>query len=913
MFPLSQMQLIMKRLLPLCCAFPVLLAGISTAAPVPEQAEILRRFGNPQTPQASLSPFTGGKFSVGEKEVIVFAGQANLVREQKAGEMEGLLATLLNERRPRFRSMAWEADTVYEQWRDLNFGPWPGQLEAAGATMIVAQFGQVEALDGAARLPEFTAAYHRLLDEFTRRTPRLVLLSPMPFEKPLASHAPDLTQRNQDVRVYVEAIREIARQRGAVFVDLFTPLSEKGGERLTDNGMHLNEKGLRRVAQLVVEQLGLGTGQRVVSAPAKSAILEKNRLWFDTWRPANWNFVYGDRLTQLFAKSLGDAPSLKESFEQNKPLIAELDTRIHGLLRGEEVSVPPPAQSAPQPETEQLSPEAQLATFKMAEGYEVQLFASERDGVVKPTQFSWDERGRLYVACSPTYPHVTQGAKPGDYILVLEDTDGDGKADKVTVFADKLHLPLGFEITSDGVFLSQGTNFMLLKDLDGDDKADTREILLSGFDDHDTHHNIHAFTADPSGAIYMGEGVFLHTDVETSYGPVRATNGGFYRYSPQRRHLERTAQPYVPNPWGIAFDYWGQNFYAETSSPDVRWMMPVSVKPRYGVETEKSRDLLEPAHRVRPTSGLEFISSRHFPDELQGDFIINNTIGFLGTKEHTLKDDGTGFVSSHRQDLLVGADKNFRPVDMEFAPDGSLYIADWHNILIGHMQHNARDPLRDHVHGRIYRMTYPSRPLIKAPKIAGASINELLDNLKLPEYRARNSSRSELRGRKASEVLPLLKSWTARLDKSDKQYEHHLLEALWVTWGLNKVDQPLLRHLLKAKDYHARAAAVRVLRYTGHQVMDQQSLLMAAAKDVHGRVRLEAIVTASWLAPDKGLAILNEAAKSELDDWMIPAYETAVAHLNGRTVAPKSEIEEEITRFLKWFENHNFPPCRSCP
>ena len=115
---------------------------------------------------------------------------------------------------------------------------------------------------------------------------------------------------------------------------------------------------------------------------------------------------------------------------------------------------------------------------------------------------------------------------------------------------------------------------VLLKDTDGDDKADEKEIILSGFDDHDTHHAISAFTADPSGAIYMGEGVFLHTNVETAYGPVRATNGGFYRYSPQRHYLERTAQLSIPNPWGIAFDEWGQNFFAHTSGPDMTWMMP---------------------------------------------------------------------------------------------------------------------------------------------------------------------------------------------------------------------------------------------------------------------------------------------------------------------------------------------------
>ena len=134
-------------------------------------------------------------------------------------------------------------------------------------------------------------------------------------------------------------------------------------------------------------------------------------------------------------------------------------------------------------------------------------------------------------------------------------------------------------------------------------------------------------------------------------------------------------------------------------------MMPGSIKPRYGVATHKSHNLIEDKHRVRPTSGLEFVSSRHFPDDVQGDLLINNTIGFLGTKQHTMEDDGTGYKSRHRQDLLRSSDGNFRPVDMEFAPDGSLYLVDWHNVLVGHMQHNLRDPSRDNEHGRVYRIT----------------------------------------------------------------------------------------------------------------------------------------------------------------------------------------------------------------
>ncbi|MDR8394669.1 HEAT repeat domain-containing protein, partial [Aliifodinibius sp. S!AR15-10] len=301
----------------------------------------------------------------------------------------------------------------------------------------------------------------------------------------------------------------------------------------------------------------------------------------------------------------------------------------------------------------------------------------------------------------------------------------------------------------------------------------------------------------------------------------------------------------------------------------------------------------------RPTSGLEFVSSRHFPPEVQGDMLINNTIGFLGTKQHQMIEDGTGFTTKHRQDLVTSSDGNFRPVDMEFAPDGSLYLVDWHNVLIGHMQHNARDPLRDHKHGRIYRITYPDRPLVEPAPVAGASTEQLLENLTLPEYRTRYRTRRELRGRDAGQVRAAIDTWIAGLDESDSHYEHHLLEALWVTWGLNSVDQDLLRRLLESEDHRVRAAAVRVLRYSGHQIEGQQELLTQAAGDSHGRVRLEAIVAASWLPEQEGLPVLSEAAKHPLDRHIAPTFNAAMAHIQGTSYMPPEQGEETVQTDLE--------------
>ncbi|MFK7934696.1 MAG: c-type cytochrome, partial [Saprospiraceae bacterium] len=493
--------------------------------------------------------------------------------------------------------------------------------------------------------------------------------------------------------------------------------------------------------------------------------------------------------------------------------------------------------------------------------------------------------------------------KPNDKLLILEDTDGDNRADKQTVFAENLHLPMGFELAPEGVYVSQGTNLKLYTDTDGDDRADKVEIVLSGFDDHDTHHVISAFCADPSGAIVMGEGVFLHSNIETPYGPVRGSNGGFFRYEPQRKRLERMAQLPIPNPWGTAFDNWGQCFFLETSGPDVRWMLPGSIKSRYGQANHKGPTLVEEEHKVRPTCGAEFISSRHFPDEIQGDFLLGNDIGFLGIKQHQVVDDEAGFKFKFRQDLLTGSDPNFRPVDLEFAPDGSLYFADWHNVLIGHMQHNARDPLRDHVHGRIYGSTYPSRPLVEPAAVADAPISTLLENLKLPEYRTRYRTRRELRGRNTEEVLNELQTWITDLDSTDTNYEHHLLEGLWVSWGLNQVDENLLAKLLTTNDFRVRSAAVQILRYTGQQVENQLVLLQNAVADEHPRVRLTAQVAASWLPKEQGLSILAEAEKQNLDKWSATAHARSVAHLNDKNLEIK---EAEIRTHLKGTERELF-------
>lgn len=690
---------------------------------------------------------------------------------------------------------------------------------------------------------------------------------------------------------------------------------------MTSDGSQLNDAGYEKFSVYLVDQIFGGSS--VASSnwgKIHEAVKEKNWYWHNDFKMPNGVHAFGRRYDPFGPDNYPD------EYAKLREMTSLRDSAIWMACQGKEIDlIKADATTTKLREVESnfkpgdygrgdgiyLYGEEAENTITVPDGYKIELFASEKEfaDLANPVQLSFDNRGRLWVAVMPTYPHWKPGdPKPNDKLIILEDTDGDNKADKQTTFVDGLHIPVGFEFAPEGVYVSQGTNLKLYTDTDGDDKADTEEIIMSGFDDHDTHHVISAFCADPSGALYMGEGVFLHTNVETSYGTVRGTNGGFYRFSPQRKHLERTAQLSIPNPWGIAFDEWGQPIFAETSGPSVRWMLPGTVKSRYGEATHKSLELIKEEHKVRPTSGLEFIHSRHFPDEVQGDMLISNSIGFLGTKQHQFTDSGTGFETDLRHDLLVSTDKNFRPVDMEIAPDGSLYVVDWHNVLIGHMQHNARDPYRDHVHGRIYRVTYPSRPLVEPAKIVDASISELLDNLKLPEYRTRYRTRRELRSRNLDQVESALKSWISNLQDVDGNYEHHLVEALWTYWGINRINNDLLDKVLGAEDYRARAAGVRFLRYNAQLLEDQQQeRLLKAAEDDHGRVRLEAIVAASWLEKEQAMEILAEAGKYPLDEWMVHAHQTAVAHVNGQSniqEKPVADLPKELSKEQLLVYNH---------
>jgi plastocyanin len=282
-----------------------------------------------------------------------------------------------------------------------------------------------------------------------------------------------------------------------------------------------------------------------------------------------------------------------------------------------------------------------------------------------------------------------------------------------------------------------------------------------------------------------------------------------YRFNPRTSEFSFHATN-PPNAHGTAFDYWGYHY-----ATDATGGRAFQVKPNAD-GSFSMRKLLE--NTVRPVTSSGILSSAHLPPSLNGNFILLNVIAFLGIKQYTLDFDTlSGDVNgTETTDLLVSGDLNFRPSDFEIGDDGALYVADWANAIIGHMQHNIRDPARDHEHGRIYRISATGRPLSEHVAIDGQPIADLLTVLEHPVNGIRQRARVELSERNTDEVMAALETWLEQFSPTDATDAHHLLEGLWLHQQHNVINRNLLDVLLSSPVAHARIAARTVAQMWDH-------------------------------------------------------------------------------------------------
>lgn len=807
-------------------------------------------------------------------------------RMQFFNHFETLLHSQFPQHQLKVRNKAWSADALDLRPRSDNFGDPDEHLRRVKADVILCLFGFNESFAGKEGLPAFKEQLKKQITHMQGQkyngssAPRLAFASPIAHEDLGDRNLPDGKANNENLAAYTEAMAQVCQELSVPCADLFAPTRDLMADPktdLTENGVHLNDAGYRALAPILFQGLFRKDVKYDADALAAlhSEVVEKNFQFWHRHRAVNGYYIYGGR-----SKLWNNRNVMERERQILDEMCANRDQRIWKVAQGEAVpgtiddsNVSPflEVKTNYNRQIVYLSPEDAKTKFKLADGYEINCFASEEDfsELANPTQMAIDARGRVWVTVMPSYPQYQPGERLDDKVLILEDTRGDGRADKCITFAGGLHVPTGIELGDGGAYVAGQPNLFFLKDTDGDDQADEKHIALHGFDSADSHHSISAFTWGSGGALYFQEGTFHHSQVETPWGPKRVKNAGVFRYEPRTEKVDIFVSYGFANPWGHIFDGWGQNFVADASGGANYYGTAFSGHVDYPDKHSGLKHFLK--KQYRPTAGCEIVSSRHFPDEVQGNFLLNNCIGFQGIAQYKFKDEGSGFHADPAEVLLQSTDPNFRPVDLEFGTDGALYVVDWHNALIGHMQHSIRDPNRDTTHGRIWRITYKDRPLLKPAKIAGEPVPKLLDLLKQYEDRTRYRVRRELRNRDTDEVVAELPKWLADLNESDENYEHHRLEALWVYQHHNVANEELLQQLLASKDHRARAAATRVLCYWRDRVMDPLALLQKQVNDEHPRVRLEAVRALSFFDGTDGAKayeIVLESLAHPQDDYL---------------------------------------------
>ncbi|WP_235299415.1 PVC-type heme-binding CxxCH protein [Portibacter marinus] len=591
-----------------------------------------------------------------------------------------------------------------------------------------------------------------------------------------------------------------------------------------------------------------------------TTIREKNRLWRSRMRPLNEAYIYLFRRHEMghLAYEMDDLLRLVEEKEE------EIRRLMNGYEYDLEVEMEKPYEAPKKYADDEIPafiPEpdvvAEQKAFRVPEGFEVQLFAKD-PMIANPININWDTRGRAWVATSSTYPHIVPGREPNDKIVILEDTDGDGVADKHIVFAENLLVPHSVMPVKGGAYVTATTQLLFLADYNGDDQADETFVVYDGFGNADVHHTIHGLKWMPWGDLHFTQGIYINSYIETKDG-IKSLNGaGIWSYNPLHQKLEVFSRGLI-NPWGEALNEWGQSFSTDGASyAGISYIFPGSAH----MQAVGSRRILPGLNTGKPKyTGAAMVYSSNFPGEWKGH-LITNDFRANRTIRYALSPQNSAYEAEELQTLLVSENRSYRPVDTKFGPDGALYIVDWYNPIIDHGEVDFHHPLRDKTHGRIWKLVNKKNALAPQKNIRELSLENQFSLLKSEIQVVRILANRALVER---QIEPSeIKSWMVSLKPSESKSR---IEGLWLLAAIGHFDKGHLERSLQSDDHRERAAAIRLISH-----YDQESQYVnefrRLIRDPHAQVRLETLHALRNAGTYEAVEVGIKVRVHEMDEYL---------------------------------------------
>lgn len=544
-----------------------------------------------------------------------------------------------------------------------------------------------------------------------------------------------------------------------------------------------------------------------------------------------------------------------------------------------------------QPPGPPLSPSDALRRMKVPEGFRVELVASEPD-IVNPVAMTFDERGRVWITESFEYPRREAG--PGrDRVKVLEDTDGDGKADQFTVFAEGLNIPSGIAVGHGGVWVANSPDLLFLQDTDGDGKADKKEVVVTGFGRSDTHELPNSLTWGPDGYLYGLNGVFNPSHIEHR-GKVYDFTCALFRINPRTRDFELFAEG-TSNPWGVAWDPEGSAFLSACVIDHLWHITESGYYLRQGGPyppfTWHIGSIVKHQHQLAAYCGIHYFDSDAYPAKFRDRLYMGNIHGGCINVD-VLRRDGSTYAAEPAPDFLTANDVWFMPVVQKTGPDGCLYILDWYDRYHCYQDANADPKGIDRGHGRLYRVRYQDSPRAAPCDLAKESDDQLLERLHSPNVFYRDIAQRLLTERHAASTVPKLES-LALDNKAPAKTRRH---ALWALVGAGSLRPDFHRQLLEHRDASWRAWGVRAAGNFGRVDDSLRSKIISLARDDAPDVKLQVAIAARKIEGISPVPLLVEVLAHSGEDKLIP-------HIVWQNLHPL--LEDRTQDFLAEVKKHD--------